>query len=94
MRRRLEDQWKTSADDGDSSPIGIERYRPNLDVWDLLNAWSRESGKKIELGMVLEQSRRFMLRHLNTQALSPKDLKRFEDLLTVIQETLRAADTD
>ena len=94
MRRRLEDEWKASANDGASSPIGIELFRPRIEVEDLLHAWSRERGRCIEMGMALEQVRRFLAHLMNDSNQSPCDRKRARALLTVIGPLVQDLEPD
>ncbi|WP_435021453.1 hypothetical protein TA3x_002382 [Tundrisphaera sp. TA3] len=89
MRNRLEDLWITSADDGATSPIGIELFRPQVDMEDLLRAWALERGHSIEMGMILDQSRRFLGRLMAADGMSREDRKRARALMTLIKDALR-----
>ena len=93
MPKRFEDLWLDSADDGASSPIGIDLARPWAEVEDLLTAWSRERGQCIEMGMMLEQARRLILQMLSAETLPKEITRRARDQVSVIETILRAADS-
>jgi len=94
MRNRLEDLWQKMANDGASTPLGIDVVGPRTDVEDLMEAWLRERGQCIELGMLLKRSRRLIARLAALDCVSPEDRKRANNLLLAIKYTLSEAGSD
>jgi hypothetical protein len=60
IKYRLEDLWKSAADDGASTPLGPLSVPTDAEIDELLDAWFLERHKSIEFEMLLKQSRKII----------------------------------
>jgi hypothetical protein len=93
MKNRLEDLWKSAADDGASTPLGPLGCRTEAEFDQLLDAWFLERRNSIEFEMLLSQSRNLIARLLAEGSDSPGGRKKARRLLREIDRCFRAAKT-
>jgi hypothetical protein len=60
IKNRLEDLWKSAADDGASTPLGPLTVPTDVEIDELLDAWFLERHKSIEFEMLLKQARKII----------------------------------
>ena len=89
MRNRLDDLWQKIADDGASMPLGIDVVSPRDELEGLMKAWFHERGQKLEMELLLRQSRRLIARLAAGDCVSARDRRMAKSLLAAIKCALR-----
>ena len=84
--RRFEDLWADAANDGASSPIGVNSNPFGAELEDLMDAWFDERTQRIEGLLVLEQARRMIVRLMSEAGGSPTSRRRASQLVRAIRK--------
>jgi len=90
MRNRLEDLWKSAADDGASMPLGPTVARTEADFDELMEAWFLERSNSIEYEMLLSQAHQMIAHLLSEGKDTPVGRKKARRLLREIDRCFRA----
>ena len=86
---RISDLWKTAATDGASAPIGTGTSGATDELESMLDAWSIERSKCIESELLLDRSRKFLLRVLADGGISEKERREVRRLIRAIEQSAR-----
>jgi len=94
MKNRLEDLWKSAADDGASTPLGPVTVPTDAEIDELLDAWFLERHKSIEYEMLLKQSRRVIAWLLANGVAEPENRRKARRFLREIDRCFDPSPTD
>jgi hypothetical protein len=94
IKNRLEDLWKTAANDGASAPIGSSTVPTEAEIDELLDAWFLERHKSIEFEMLLKQSRKVIVWLLTHGVDDPENRRKARRFLREIDQCFESANPE
>jgi len=94
IKNRLEDLWKSAADDGASAPLGPQTLPTDAEIDELLDAWFLERHKSIEFEMLLKQSRKVIAWLLANGVDEPENRRKARRFLREIDQCFESANPE